>query len=387
MSARGVVVDVELDRELALPEAARDAGLAYVVLRWRGRPVARLVLERGESDAAAFEARAREIAREPIAFAERERLECPPEPSSVTVVIATRDRPADLDVCLAALRALRPGPGGIVVADSASAEGGVVAAVAARHGARLVRAPRPGLSLARNLGAHAAPGPIVAFLDDDCRVDAGWLEAIRAGFAGDGADCVTGQLLPSELDTEAQTLFLRYAHMDRRGFLPHRFHADTRESRHWPIDVWRCGSGGNLAVRLDTFWHLGGFRPDLGLGTPSLGGEDLFFLWQVLSTGGTVVYRPDAMAWHRHHRSLHALGRVLYGYGAGHAAYLLAARRSGAPAGRVAAYRASFWWDRTKRIGRSLAGLWPVPARLVWREIAGSVAGPRRFRRAAKESM
>ena len=51
------------------------------------------------------------------------------------------------------------------------------------------------------------------------------------------------------------------------------------------------GSGGNLAVRRRALRGWGGFREDLGLGTPARGGEDLFLLWQAIGTGATVVYR------------------------------------------------------------------------------------------------
>jgi hypothetical protein len=80
------------------------------------------------------------------------------------------------------------------------------------------------------------------------------------------------------------------------------------------------------------------------------------------------------MAWHRHHRDLDALRGVLYGYGVGHGAFLAAASASGAPAIRVLDYRLSFWWDRTKRLMRSLAGD-PVPPSLVVREMRGHLAG------------
>jgi glycosyltransferase involved in cell wall biosynthesis len=379
----GAVAEIDLAADDPLPEALVYASLAYVLVRDGGRPVARLVLE-GEvpRDRATVFAQAREVATAPPTPRTGGVVV---EPGAVSVIVATRDRPNDLDRCLEALSRLSPGPGEIVVADSASVAPGLVAMTARKYAARYVRCRRPGLSIARNTGARAARGAILAFLDDDCRAEAGWLRALCEGFGTDGADVVTGQLLPSELDTEAQRLFLRYSHMDRRGFEPHRFTREHRESKHWPIDAWRMGSGGNLAVRADAYWQLGGFRADLGLGTPSLGGEDLYFLWSVVQDGGAVVYRPDALAWHRHHRDRASLERVMFGYGCGHAAFLAAARAQGFAGSRAALYRASFWYDRLKRLARSLAGRWPVPARIVLREMAGALSGRRRFRRAHRE--
>jgi hypothetical protein len=99
-----------------------------------------------------------------------------------------------------------------------------------------------------------------------------------------------------------------------------------------------------------------------------------------------VVYRPDAMAWHRHHRTWAELERVLFGYGAGHTAYLRAAMKAGAPARTVTLYSLSFLADRCLRVARSLTGQAKVPAGLVLRELAGSVAGPFLGRRAAREA-
>src|SRR4029078_9142410 len=85
--------------------------------------------------------------------------------------------------------------------------------------------------------------------------------------------------------------------------------------------------------------------------------------------------RPGAMARHRHHRGIGALREVLFGYGAGHGAYLRAARRAGASRSGVRFYKMSFYADRASRILRSLLGRWPVPANLVVRELRGSMAG------------
>lgn len=371
----GIVAEIALEDPPRLPDAIERAALAYIVVRERGRPVGRLILETPmPASPEALHRLAREAAADGIEAARSESREAAPAGSDVAVVVATRNRPDDLDRCLGALRLASPPPEEIVVSDSASSDAASVAAVAARHGARLVRLDRPGLSLARNEGARAASRPLVAFLDDDCRADRGYVAAIARGFVDAKVAVVTGQLLPAEIDTPAQVLFLRYAHMDRRGFVPRRFEAGRKESRHWPLDAWRMGSGGNLAARRDAFERLGGFRTDLGLGTRALGGEDLYFLWSAVRSGDAVVYRPDAMAWHRHHRDLEALRGVLYGYGVGHGAFLAAASETGAPAWRVLDYRLSFWWDRAKRLLRSLAG-GRFPPGLVVREMRGHLAG------------
>lgn len=84
----------------------------------------------------------------------------------VSVVVPVRDRPGPLAECLAALAAAAPPGAEILVVDDASTED--VAAVARRYGARLLRLqPRQGPAAARNLGARAARGPVVLFVDAD----------------------------------------------------------------------------------------------------------------------------------------------------------------------------------------------------------------------------
>jgi GT2 family glycosyltransferase len=400
----GRIVEIDLSRSADPPNLAAG-GTCYVLFRWKGRPVGRVIVDARQSlSAEAFRREAIEASAAGLIAAEIEQsgpgsglsaLRAVPGaepatgrlmPAEISVVIASRDRPEELSDCLAALGRLNPAPGEVVVVDSASARREEVAATASRAGARLVRVDRPGLSRARNAGAVQAKGKVIAFLDDDCRVDAGWLTALCAGFTDDGVEAVTGQLLPSQLLTEAQRWFLLYSHMDRRGFTPRWFDRREAESAYWPVDAWRMGSGGNLAVRSDAFERCGGFSLALGLGTPARGGEDLFLLWSLIRAGGSVVYRPDAMAWHRHHSSMKALREVLFGYGAGHAAYLRAIRAAGESGRTLRRYRLMFTFDRFRRCARSMLGLSPVPASLVLRELAGSLAGGRLGRRAELEA-
>jgi len=379
----GVIEEIDLDHgPPCLPEEA-GRRLVYLLLRHGGRPVGRLVLEPGPvPDLQTFREKVLNTAAPGLVNLNQNSPRKGAAAADIAVVIATRNRAHELAATLDRITALDPAPGAIIVADSASDDPAPVARAATRAGALLVRLERPGLSRARNAGAAAAAQPFVSFLDDDCRVDPGWLRGICAGFSTDEIHAVTGQLLPAELQTPAQILFLRAFHMDRRGFVTRSFHAASRPSRHWPLDPWRMGSGGNLAVRRDTFLAGGGFRTDLGLGTPSRGGEDLYFLWDTIRSGGQVVYRPDAMAWHRHHRSLDQLRRVMFGYGAGHAAFLRAARLAGAPSGRVALYTLSWLTSRLLRLAGSMTGRGPLPPAMVLRELAGGAAGPVLARRA-----
>ncbi|MDT7802092.1 MAG: hypothetical protein QOI78_5525 [Actinomycetota bacterium] len=82
-----------------------------------------------------------------------------------TVVVATRDRAAELATTLTRLSSLDPAPP-VVVLDNASSDG--TADVAARYpGVRVIRLPRNLGAAARTVGVQAARTPYVAFSDDD----------------------------------------------------------------------------------------------------------------------------------------------------------------------------------------------------------------------------
>jgi glycosyltransferase involved in cell wall biosynthesis len=55
----------------------------------------------------------------------------------------------------------------------------------------------PGLAAARNTGIHRSHGGVIAFLDDDARADAGWLEAIADRFGDADVIGVAGWVAPS----------------------------------------------------------------------------------------------------------------------------------------------------------------------------------------------
>ncbi|MFD7731583.1 glycosyltransferase family 2 protein [Kitasatospora phosalacinea] len=193
---------------------------------------------------------------------------------------------------------------------------------------RYLREPAPGLSRARNRGLAAARGALCAFTDDDVLADPGWLVALAAAFAADPrAGCVTGLVVPAELDTPAQQLFERYAGTER-GWTARDWNLDAPDAG--PLDRYstgRCGVGANMAFRTELLRTLGGFDPATGTGTPADGGEDLLAFHLVLTAGHTVAYRPDAVVWHRHRRTLRALTVQVRGLGIGFGAYLAAALR------------------------------------------------------------
>ena len=92
--------------------------------------------------------------------ARRERSE-----AEVTIVVPVYADPDRLQACLAPLAGRWP----VIVVDDGSPDGGAIAGVAQRCGARYIRLDaNRGASAARNAGLRAASTPFIAFLDADC---------------------------------------------------------------------------------------------------------------------------------------------------------------------------------------------------------------------------
>jgi glycosyltransferase involved in cell wall biosynthesis len=115
----------------------------------------------------------------------------------ISVVVPTRDRPAELEVCLGALDAQTVADRlEVVVVDDGSTDADAVARVVAAHvAARLIRQPGAGPAAARNAGARAASGTVVCFTDDDCVPDPAWA-GLLAEAIEQGEHVVAGTTLP-----------------------------------------------------------------------------------------------------------------------------------------------------------------------------------------------
>jgi len=246
----------------------------------------------------------------------------------VSVIVATRDRPDSLIRTLESLLAQDYPAYEIIVVDNAPRADATARLFEDRYRScshlRYLREDRPGASSARNRGILAAQGEILAFTDDDIVVDRDWLVALVEGFSiADNVGCVTGLVLPAELDTPDQQLFEQYASFTG-GFEPLLFDlADHRPEN--PLFPYMAGMMGPIAAfRADVIRSLHGFNPALGPGMPASGGEDLFAAFEVIHRGFTVAYQQRALEYHHHRSDRVALRRQVFGYGTGFLAYLTA---------------------------------------------------------------
>ena len=262
----------------------------------------------------------------PACLEERERFFA--QAPFASVVVATRDRPERIRICLQALMAQYYPRYEIIVVDNAPSSSATADYIQQTYGdvpqVRYVREDRPGLSLARNCGIRAARGEIVAITDDDVAIDPYWLIELAAGFrAADDVACVTGLVLPMELETPAQFLLEEYGGFSK-GFTRRVF--DLRQNHPqtplFPFTAGSMGTGASMALRAAFLRSVGGFDPALGVGTLAQGGEDIALFFQVISAGHQLVYAPAAVVYHPHRREYKDLRKQIYLYGVGLTAYL-----------------------------------------------------------------
>lgn len=302
----------------------------------------------------------------------------------VTVAVCTRNRAERLEECLTALEELeyRADCLDLLVVDNAPSDSATKTLVASHTRIRYVVEPRPGLDWARNRAVLEARGDIVAFTDDDVSVDSGWVRAIASVFHDEPtAMCVTGLVVPDELDTHAQVLFEKYGGFGR-GFTRTYACADRpgqAASRHG--GTGKFGTGANMAFRRSVFDGVGLFDPALDVGTVTNGGGDLEMFFRVIRAGHLLVYEPQAVVRHRHRREYSQLRTQLMNHGMGFYAYLMRSALAH-PDERGGLIRLGLWWFwywNVRRLNAALFSRDRFPLDLIVAELWGSLLGLRRY--------
>lgn len=215
-----------------------------------------------------------------------------------SVVIPTRDRRATLLPLLDAVLGQAAAAGAeVVVADNGSRDGTreALGPLAAASGGRLsvVEEPTPGATRARNAGARAARGDVIAFVDDDALPAPGWLAALLEPFADPRVGAAGGRVAlrfagaPPPWWDEALALYLAAYDLG-----PQPLDLGARPASDAP-------RGLNLAVRRNALLQVGGFNLRLGprAGRPSVGEESDLCL-RLGARGWHIRYVPAAVVEH-----------------------------------------------------------------------------------------
>ena len=303
--------------------------------------------------------------------------------SFLTVVIATcADVEASVRCVAGVLDSQHAGEIEVIVVENRPRGSTVAEALAdafpGREDVRCVEEGRSGLANARNAGLRAARGELIAFTDDDVVVDRGWVSALREAFTARDAACITGLIVPLELESEAQINHERFASY-AKGF-DERIYDIAEPPPEEPLFPYAAGhfaSGANMAFRTETLRALGGLDGNLGTGTPARGCEDLDICIRLLQGGHRLAYVPRAIVWHRHPETEGGFRRRVFDYGAALGALLtkhlvFGTDRWGMVTRATAAARYFLKNDSRKNQGRGQT----FGPRLRMLELCGLVYGP-----------
>ncbi|BDI33776.1 glycosyl transferase [Capsulimonas corticalis] len=183
---------------------------------------------------------------------------------TITVAICTCDRGARL---IPAVRSILAAGGGyrelIVIDQSANLETrDALALFIAQGHVRWIPSATRGSGHSRTIALQAARSEYVAFTDDDCLVEPGWLEAhLDALRQFPGVALSYGAVLAAEYDPAL-------------GYIPDYPIQRSKRCVSWRDRMNARGIGANFAVRRQEILDLGGFDPALGAGAPYFSAED-----------------------------------------------------------------------------------------------------------------
>lgn len=192
----------------------------------------------------------------------------------------------------------------VLVIDHASVDGSAAAIRAAFPEVRLVEAGvNLGFAAGCNFGARASNAEFTAFLNNDARVEPGWLRALVDSVDREsGTVCTAAKIL----DWEGREVDFVEGHLVFHGF--------ARQT-HWRERVgpgsfqeprpllFACG-GAMLVDRL-VFLDLGGFDERFWMFF-----EDVDLGWRLWIAGYRVAFAPGAVTYHRHHGTAGGMSEV-----------------------------------------------------------------------------
>jgi glycosyltransferase involved in cell wall biosynthesis len=304
----------------------------------------------------------------------------------MTIAICTKDRPDCMAVILHSLSSMVAAqPEGmskleIIVVDNAPTSDDTRDLVAQTPGVRYLREPCLGLNFARNRALREARGEILAFLDDDVIPDQHWLAGLATAWAANpDAAAFTGQVVPMELETEAQVVFEQRGGF-RRGFDQIRYGCVLPNNRFYPAAAI-FGAGANMAFRTAVVRDLGGFDEALDTGAPVPGGGDLDMFYRIIRAGHSLVYEPRFLVFHQHRRDMEALSRQYRrSWGLGFMCYLTKCLRHD-PERRVQVVRLMIWWFThhvvllLRRFRKPAPGDFSFPRYMLLGELWGGLVG------------
>ena len=225
------------------------------------------------------------------------RVQLPSYPK-VSIIVCTYNGAQTLETCLQSLLQVDYPDYEIVVVDDGSTDGTPGIVDRFRHDPKLVpvRQNNRGLSHARNVGAHAAAGEVLAYTDGDCMADPDWLyylvgTLLSGPYAGVGGPNVS----PPAAN------WVQACVAAAPGGPNHVLLTDV-VAEHIP--------GCNMAFHRWAFDLVGGFNPEY-----RKAGDDVDFCWRLQNAGQVIAFSASAVVWHYRRFTLRAFRRQQEGYG------------------------------------------------------------------------
>jgi len=209
-----------------------------------------------------------------------------------SVIVCTRYREALLGRCLESLAKLDYPSYEVLVVDNTPGDP-ATRRLTSDTGTRYVRDARTGLSRARNTGASAANGELLAFIDDDAIAEPGWLAAHAAVLADPSLAASTGRVLPISKPANGEG----DSRMLDLGETPFRIDRDT-SSWFEIANFGGLGFGGNMVFRRELFEAGFHFRESLGAGSLLGWGEEAYAFFTLIRRGHRIAYVPEAVVRH-----------------------------------------------------------------------------------------
>jgi glycosyltransferase involved in cell wall biosynthesis len=223
---------------------------------------------------------------------------CPPKPAwtpKVSVIVCAYNAERTMRQCLESLRKLDYPNFEVIIVDDGSRDATAQIAVEFPE-FRLIRQPNKGLSVARNVGLHAALGELIAYTDSDCVVDPHWLAfMVRAMAEGKLDGCGGPNYAPHE-----------------DGWVEGCVAASPGAPCHVLISDDRAEhlAGCNMLFRKSALEDIGGFDPQF-----TAAGDDVDVCWRLMDAGHVLGYCPSAFVWHFRRNTVKAYYGQQRGYG------------------------------------------------------------------------
>ncbi len=232
-------------------------------------------------------------------------------PLDVSVIIPTKNRPDRLRTCLVALQQQdfpRTRFEVIVVDDGSDTPLDVVVDPFRPHlDLTLLRQKNSGPARARNAGAAAARGRLLAFTDDDCQPEPTWLHVLRASHESHPSMLLGGYSLnglPQNLYSTASQLLIDYLY---------DYHSSAARVSAGGPTAPPFFTSNNFALSADLFRKVGGFDETF----PLAAGEDREFCDRWQAHGFRLKNLSEAVIRHSHALSPRKFWRQHMNYGRG----------------------------------------------------------------------